>query len=297
MKNLILSLTLVLLVSLSSVSQQNQQVNLSLIELKFKIVFANRDMFLRPCLVSEAMCKLSASESKVGVDIINASASYLGIDFQSSSQSPNLFLKDVKGVYQIINTEAQKGALIHVNVDRLLEPLVRLVGVEKVIEYVMMSLFFQATNNWEQSQVVAGKIAKFWSAKFKSFVPLSFKEESIDLTFFHNKEVRILLYDNVQVYVLSYDLIKRLSCANGYIPTIIVGSANEKWTDYQFKNNYTQGKFLTDLSYQCVDSAGKIETWSSTVSLDLQFQVTPLGQKQFVPQNFRMDILKSQKIK
>lgn len=296
MKNLIFSLSLVLLVSLSALAQQTQQANLSLIELKFKIVFANRDMFIRPCLVAESYCKFGPAESKVGMDIINASASFTGIDFQSSSQSPNLFLKDSKGVYQVIGTEAQKGSLIHVNVDRLLEPLVRLVGVEKVIEYLMTALYFQATNNWEQSMQAAAKVAKFWSAKFKSFVPLSFREESVDLTFFHNKEVRIMLYDNIQVYLLSYDILKRLPCSNGFIPTVITESANEKWADYQFKNNYTQGKFVADLGYQCVDSSGKAEKWSSSVSLDLQFEVTPLGQKQFVPQNFRIDILKSQKI-
>lgn len=296
MKNLIRAITLVLLVSLSAIAQQNQQANLSLIELKFKIVFANRDMFIRPCLVAETYCKFSPAESKVGMDIVNASASFTGIDFQSSSQSPNLFLKDAKGIYQVIGMDAQKGSLIHVNIDRLLEPLVRLVGVEKVIEYVMTALYFQVTNNWEQSQQAAVKVAKFWAAKFKSFVPLSFKEESVDLTFFHNKEVRIMLYDNIQVYLLSYDILKRLQCTNGFIPTVITESTNEKWADYQFKNNYTQGKFVADLGYQCVDSSGRAEKWSASMSLDLQFEVTPLGQKQFVPQNFRIDILKSQKI-
>lgn len=296
MKNVFLTMMILLTMSVSLQAQQTQQVNLSLIELKFRIVFANRDMFLRPCLVAESYCKLNSAESKLGIDIVNSSATYTGIDFQSSSQSPNLFLKDIKGLYQVVSSVNQRGAIIHVNVDRLLEPLVRLVGIDKVIEYVMTALYFQMTNNWEQSMQTGAKIAKFWSTKFKSYIPLLFNEESIEVSVFKNKEVRIMLYDNFQSYMISFDILKRLACSNGFLPALLIDSANEKWADYQYKNSYTQGKFLTDLTYQCVDAGGRAEKWSATVSFDVQFEVTALGQKQFAPKNFRIDVLKSQKI-
>lgn len=296
MKSVFLTISLLLMISLSLQAQQTSQVNLSLIELKFRIIFANRDMFLRPCLVAESYCKFNSSESKLGIDIVNSSASYAGIDFQSSSQNPQLFLKDIKGIYQVVSSDNQRGAMIHVNVDRLLEPMVRLVGIDKVIGYVVSVLFFQMTNNWEQSMQSGAKVAAFWSTKFKSFIPLLFNEESVEVSVFKNKEVRIMLYDNFQSFLISLDILKRLPCANGFLPAILVDSANEKWADYQYKNSYTQGKFVTDLTYQCVDAGGRAEKWSATVSFDVQFEITALGQKQFAPKNFRIDVLKSQKI-
>lgn len=294
MKKIILFV--LLLFSFNVYSQANNQANLNLIQLKFKLAFSNRDMFLRPCLVAESYCKLNATESKLGLEIINSSALFTGIDFQSSSQTPNLFIKDVKGVFQVVGTTNQKGAPVYVNLDRLMEPLVRLVGLEKVIEYVVSALYFQQTNNWEQSIQTAKKIGKFWSTKFKSDVPLLFKEESIEILMFKNKEVRIMLLDNSQAHIVSVEILRRMTCSSSFIPAILIDYKNDKWVDFQNKTNNSQGKFVTDLTYQCVDTAGRVEKWESTVSIEMHFEGANLNQKIFVPNLFKVETLKSQKI-
>lgn len=287
---------MLLLISTCSLGQVNQPVNLSLIELKFKLVFSNRDMFIRPCLVAESYCKFNATESKIGLDIINSSSSFVGIDFQSSSQSPQLFIKDAKGLYQVVGTTNQRGAVIHVNLDRLLEPLIRIVGIDKVIEYIVSGLYFQQTNNWDQSIQTAKKVGAFWKTKFRSHMPLAFNEESVEIMLFKNKEVRMMLLDNHQAHLISVDVIKRLTCTNNFIPAIIIEFGNDKWVDYQYKSNHTQGTFVTDLVYQCVDTSGKVEKWASTVSLGMHFEITPAGQKVLQVNTFRIDVTNSKKI-
>lgn len=282
--------------TLWALAQSTEPANLNLIQLKFQIVFSNRDMFLKPCVISENSCHFNSTETRVGLDIINNSKIYTGLEFKSSSQNPNLFLRDLKGVYQVVGTTNQKGAVINVNTDRLLEPLVRLVGVDKVIEYVLGSLFFQMTNSWDQSFQTSRKVSAFWVSKFKSDIPLKFNEESIEMLIFKNKEIRVMLLDNVQAHVLTFEILKKLPCSNSFVPSLVTDYANDQWIDFQNRSDISKGKFTLELAYQCIDSSGKNEKWSSLISLNFQFENSIFGKKAFVPNSFLVEVIKSQKI-
>ncbi len=282
--------------TLWALAQSTEPANLNLIQLKFQIVFSNRDMFLKPCVISESYCHFNSTETRVGLDIINNSKTYSGLEFLASSQNPNLFLRDLKGVYQVVGTTNQKGAAINVNTDRLLEPLVRLVGVDKVIEYVIGSLFFQMTNSWDQSLQTSKKVSAFWVSKFKSDIPLKFNEESIEVLIFKNKEIRVMLLDNIQAHVLTFEILKKLPCSNSFVPSVVTDYVNDQWIDFQNRTDISKGKFALELTYQCIDSSGKNEKWNSLISLYFQFEKSILGKKAFVPNSFLVEVLKSQKI-
>lgn len=239
-------------------------------ELKIKMVFFNRESFIKPCLLSPSPCGLSASDIKSVNDVLIKSMQILSLDVTSATENPLLFKKDYKGQYPLYTFENGR---ILLNRDRLLDASFKSgAPFEVFVDSMLSYLFFQQFQKLEPSQLLSKKIALFWGKLFKSIGLNEFKEDKIELLVFKNTEVRILLLDSYQAYVLNPELLKSLKCDDSFLASLITNYSTITWTKYQAGALGSKAGMRALLAYQCVNGKGDKQNWTGDLSADFEFQ-------------------------
>ena len=205
-----------------------------LAQLKIKMIYANRDSFLRPCTTASAVCGLATTEISAINDILTKSSQFMGLDVASATENPGVFSKDINGQFPLYSSTGPLGSHIFLNRDRLRDaPFKAGSAFEIYIESMLSYFFFQQTHQLPPSDLLARKIAIFWGQLFRTVGLAEFKEDKIELLVFKHSEVRILLLDSFQANVLNPFLLKNLKCDEGFLPAMITNFSALTWTKYQ----------------------------------------------------------------
>lgn len=263
--------------SVSSLAQVGA-ANSDLAELKLRMVYVNRDSFIRPCIGSPSPCGLSAEESKAANDVLAASPVFAGIEFLSIQRLTPLY-----------TSEKIMGAKIMVNKERLLNaPFKPVAPFELYVESMLGYIFFQPSQKLVPTATLAKKFALFWGKLFRSFGLEQMNEDRIELLAFKSSEVRILLLDSYQAHILNNEILKYLKCDSGAIPGLLTDYMNMAWTQYQPAANGASATARVQLSYDCVTSLGQRQSMSTDISFEAEF--IGVDKKQWNSANFLVKV-------
>ncbi len=273
MKSLALLTLIVNLVVLTQpVSAQIQGPTTDLAQLKIKMVYANRDSFLRPCATASTVCGLSSTEISAVNDILAKSPQFMGLDVASATENPGVFAKDANGQFPLYSSNGPVGSHIYLNRDRLRDaPFKAGGGIEIYVESLLSYFFFQQTHQLAPSDLLARKIALFWSQLFRTVGLAEFKEDKIELLVFKHSEVRILLLDSFEAFVLNPFLLKNLKCDEGFLPGMITNFSTLAWMKYQASNLGSKAGMHAAITYQCVNSKAEKQNWTADMNVDFDF--------------------------
>lgn len=261
------------LLSVISFAQNRSTIHSDLGELKIRMVYSNRDSFLKPCVATPSPCGLTNVEINVVNSILAKSTFFLGMDVVSAAQTPLLFTKDSKGQYPLYASDGTLGSRITLNKDRLVEaPFLGGAKFDIFVESILSYFFFQQSQKIEPSQQLGKKIAAFWGTLFKSISLTEFKDDQIELLVFKHNEVRILLLDSFQAHILNAELIKKLKCDDGFVVANLNNYSSLAWNRYNVSQLGATAGFRGILGHQCVSSKGEKQNWSSELYVDLDFQ-------------------------
>lgn len=258
--------------SVSSLAQVGA-ADSDLAELKLRMVYVNRDSFIKPCIASPSPCGLTAAETKAANDVLAASPMFAGIEFVSSLSMPIIpSTRDTQRQIPLYTSEKAMGAKITVNKDRLLNaPFKPTPSFELHVESMLGYIFFQPSQQLAPTAALAKKFSIFWGKLFKSIGLQQFNEDRIELLVFKNQEVRILLLDSYQAHFLNAEILRNLKCDSGAVPGLLTNYTNIAWTQYKPGAGGAKASARVQLTYDCVTSRGQRQSMATDLSFETEF--------------------------
>lgn len=274
--------------SISSLAQVGA-ANSDLAELKLRMIYVNRDAFIKPCVVTPSPCGLTAAELKQATDLLAASPLFAGIEFVSSLSGPVIPSRDGQRQTPLYTSDKMMGARIMVNKDRLLNaPFKPGPPFELYVESMVGYMFFQPSQKLAPTQALAKKFALFWGKLFKSIGLEQQKEDRIELLIFKNNEVRIMLLDSYQAHFLNPEILKHLKCDAGGVPSYFTNYSQIGWTQYKAAANGSKGVVRAQLTYECITMLGQRQSMAADVSFEAEF--IGMDKKQWNSSTFQVKV-------
>lgn len=273
--------------SVSSLAQV--AANTDLPEVKLRMIYINRDSFIKPCIANPSPCALTPAELKQASDLLVASPTFEGVEFSGASWMPQLPTTPGTGkLTPLYTSEKRMGAKIMINSARLLNaPFKPVAPYELYVESMLGYMFFQPSQKLAPTAALAKKFSLFWGQLFKSFGLEQLKEDRIELLVFKNKEVRILLLDSYQAHFLNAEILKYLKCDAGSVANVITNYANLGWTQYKASSSGSKASGRMQLTYECSSTTAR-----QAMAADLTFETEFLGadKKQWNSANFLVKV-------
>tara|TARA_B110001454_G_scaffold219179_1_gene250766 strand:+ start:52811 stop:53737 length:927 start_codon:yes stop_codon:yes gene_type:complete len=273
--------------SVSSLAQV--AANTDLPEVKLRMIYMNRDSFIKPCAANPSPCGLTPAELKQATDLLAASPMFQGLEFTSSSWMPQLPTTPGTGRQTPLYTsEKMMGAKIMVNSARLLNaPFKPVAPFELYVESMLGYMFFQPSQKLAPTAALAKKFSLFWGQLFKSYGLDQLKEDRIELLVFKNKEVRVMLLDSYQAHFLNPYILKNLKCDAGSAANLLTSYSNLGWTQYKPSTTGSKASGRMQVTYECASSSAR-----QAMAAELTFETEFLGadKKQWNNANFLVKV-------
>jgi len=279
---------IILFQSISSLAQV--VANTDLPEVKLRMIYMNRDSFIKPCVANPSPCGLTPAELKQATDLLAASPTFQGIEFSGASWIPQI--PTIPGTGRqtpLYTSEKMMGAKIVINSARLLNaPFKPVAPFELYVESMLGYMFFQPSQKLAPTQALAKKFAMFWGKLFKSIGLEQLNEDRIELLVFKNNEVRIMLLDSYQAHFLNPEILKHLKCDSGGVASYFTNYSQIAWTQYKASANGSKGVARAQLTYECVTTRGQRQNMAADVSFEAEF--IGMDKKQWNSSSFQVKV-------
>lgn len=264
--------------------------NTDLPEVKLRMIYMNRDSFIKPCVANPSPCGLTSAELKQATDLLAASPTFQGIEFSGAAWIPQIpTTPGTERLTPLYTSEKMMGTKIVINSARLLNaPFKPVAPFELYVESMLGYMFFQPSQKLAPTQALAKKFAVFWGKLFKSIGLEQLKEDRIELLVFKNNEVRIMLLDSYQAHFLNPEILKHLKCDAGGVASYFTNYSQIAWTQYKATANGSKGVARAQLTYDCVTNRGQRQNMATDVSFEAEF--IGLDKKQWNSSTFQVKV-------